>query len=153
FGQWQTHNEQLIMWPCGVILARATFFGSEVVSAVNDFAKAVFPTMSSTPEYFIFDNNCRLCAHQETIKDTHFCQTGMPVDVFHFNSKHKETDLYCQQHCNPAAYPELIEDGKWWFNTSTCEQTNVWLGGYQAILCDMGMHRYNFYLRFRPIYS
>ncbi|KIJ57565.1 hypothetical protein HYDPIDRAFT_104097, partial [Hydnomerulius pinastri MD-312] len=146
FGQRRTHNEQLIMRPCGVILARATFFGSEAVSAVNDFAKAVFPTTSSMPEYFVFDNNCKLRAHQEAIKDMHFSQTGMPVDVFHFNSKHKETDLYCQQHCNPAAFPELIEDGKWRFNTSICEQTNVWLGGYQAVLRDMGMHRYNFYL-------
>ncbi|KAG2756293.1 hypothetical protein P692DRAFT_20716153, partial [Suillus brevipes Sb2] len=24
--------------------------------------------------------------------------------------------------------------------------TNVWLGGYQAILRDMSVHRYNFYL-------
>jgi len=35
FGRRRTHNEQLIMRPCGVILSRATFFGSEAVSAVN----------------------------------------------------------------------------------------------------------------------
>ncbi|KAG1720182.1 hypothetical protein EDB19DRAFT_1930573 [Suillus lakei] len=131
--------EQLIMRPCGVILARATFFGSEAVSAVNEFAKAVFPTATSTPEYFVFDNNCKLRAHQDAIGDDHFAATGMPVDVFHFNSKHKETDTYCQQHCNPAAFPELISGGKWRFNTSICEQTNIWLGGYQAILRDMSM--------------
>ncbi|KIK73319.1 hypothetical protein PAXRUDRAFT_178760 [Paxillus rubicundulus Ve08.2h10] len=130
------------MWPCGVILARATFYGSEAVSAVN----AVFPTPDSTPEYFVFDNNCKLHAHQEVIQDQHFAHTGMPVNVFHFKSKHKETDNYCQQHCNPASFPELIQDGKWRFNTSICEQTNVWLGGYQAILCDMSVHWYNFYL-------
>ncbi|KAG2746555.1 hypothetical protein P692DRAFT_201877121 [Suillus brevipes Sb2] len=134
FGRRRTHNEQLIMRPCGVILARATFFGSEAVSAVNEFAKAVFPTAASTPEYFVFDNNCKLRAHQDTIGDDHFAATGMPVDVFHFNSKHKETDTYCQRHCNPAAFPELISGGKWRFNTSICEQTNVWLGGYQAIV-------------------
>jgi hypothetical protein len=22
------------------------------------------------------------------------------VDVFHFKSKHKETDIFCQKHCN-----------------------------------------------------
>ncbi|KIJ07033.1 hypothetical protein PAXINDRAFT_121288 [Paxillus involutus ATCC 200175] len=142
----ETVEESLIMRPCGVILARATFYGSEAVSAVNDFAKAVFPTPQSTPEYFIFDNNCKLRAHQEAIRDTHFSQTGFPVDVFHFNSKHKETDLYCQRHCNPAAFPDLLENGKWRFNTSICEQTNVWLGGYQAILRSMSVHRYNFYL-------
>ncbi|KAG1733287.1 hypothetical protein EDB19DRAFT_1929099 [Suillus lakei] len=125
---------------------RATFFGSEAVSAVNEFAKAVFPTATSTPEYFVFDNNCKLHAHQDAIGDDHFAATGMPVDVFHFNSKHKETDTYCQQHCNPAAFPELISGGKWRFNTSICEQTNIWLGGYQAILRDMSVHRYNFYL-------
>lgn len=35
FGGRRTHNEQLIMRPCGVILSRATFYGSEAVSAVN----------------------------------------------------------------------------------------------------------------------
>ncbi|KAG2034218.1 hypothetical protein BDR03DRAFT_935321 [Suillus americanus] len=126
--------------------ARATFFGSEAVSAVNEFAKTVFPTAVSTLEFFVFDNNCKLHAHQDTIGDDHFATTGMPVDVFHFNLKHKETDTYCQQHCNPATFPELISGGKWRFNTSICEQTNVWLGGYQAILRDMSVHWYNFYL-------
>jgi hypothetical protein len=70
----------------------------------------------------------------------------MPVDVFHFKSKHKESDTYCQQFCNPAAFPELINGDNWRINTSICEQTNVWLGGYQAILRDMESTRYNFYL-------
>ena len=35
FGTRRTHNEELIMRPCGIILARATFYGSEAVSAVN----------------------------------------------------------------------------------------------------------------------
>lgn len=35
FGKRRTHNEQLIMRPCGVIVSRATFYGSEAVSAVN----------------------------------------------------------------------------------------------------------------------
>lgn len=35
FGARRTHNEQLIMRPCGVILSLATFFGSEAISAVN----------------------------------------------------------------------------------------------------------------------
>lgn len=68
------------------------------------------------------------------------------MDVFHFRTKHKITDTHCQQYCNPAAFPELIQDGKWRVNTSICEQTNVWLGGYQAILHDMEVTRYNFYL-------
>ncbi|KAJ7508142.1 hypothetical protein B0H11DRAFT_1704742 [Mycena galericulata] len=145
-GRW-THNEQLIMRTCGVILSRATLFGSEAVSAVNTFAKATFPTPESTPEFFIFDNNCKLDAHQRANNDEHFKNTGKPVDVFHFKCKHKVTDLHCQRYCNPAAFREMIgPDGKWRFNTSICEQTNVWFGGYIAIVRDMEVTRYNFFL-------
>lgn len=35
FGRRRTHNEQLIMRPCGVILSRATFYGAEAISSVN----------------------------------------------------------------------------------------------------------------------
>lgn len=35
FSRRRTHNEQLIMRPCSIILSRATFFGSESVSAVK----------------------------------------------------------------------------------------------------------------------
>lgn len=80
------------------------------------------------------------------INDLHFQHTAMPVDVFHFNCKHKDTDGYCQQHCNPASFPELVVNGRWRVNMSICEQTNNWLGGYQSILRDMEMARYNFYL-------
>ncbi|KAJ7118529.1 hypothetical protein C8R43DRAFT_1137271 [Mycena crocata] len=147
FGGRRTHNEQLIMRTCGVILSRATLFGSEAVSAVNLFAKATFPTPESTPELFIFDNNCKLDAHQRAIHDKHFKNTGKPVNVFHFKCKHKVTDLHCQRYCNPAAFPEMIgPDGKWRFNTSICEQTNVWFGGYIAIVRDMEATRYNFFL-------
>jgi hypothetical protein len=98
------------------------------------------------PEYLFYDSNCRLRAHHLVIGDTHFKDTGLPVDVFHFANKHKVTNLPCQQHCNPAAFPELIHDGKWRFNTSICEQTNVWVNGYQAIVRDMEATRYNFFL-------
>jgi hypothetical protein len=37
-------------------------------------------------------------------------------------------------------------DGKWRFNTSICEQTNVWFGRYMAIVRDMEVMRYNFFL-------
>ncbi|KAK6984438.1 hypothetical protein R3P38DRAFT_3231659 [Favolaschia claudopus] len=129
------HNEQLIMRSCGVILSRATLFGSEAVSAVNDFAKANFPSPESNPEFFIFDNNCKLDAHQRAIGDHHFDNTGKPVDVFHFTCKHKLTDTHCQLYCNPAAFRELLDEhGNWRFNTSICEQTNVWFGGYIAVV-------------------
>jgi hypothetical protein len=34
FGRKRTHNEQLIVAPCGMIIARETFFGAEAVSSV-----------------------------------------------------------------------------------------------------------------------
>ncbi|KAH6907643.1 hypothetical protein BKA70DRAFT_1104746 [Coprinopsis sp. MPI-PUGE-AT-0042] len=147
FRRRRTHNEQFIIRPCGMIVARATFHGSEAISSVYDFAKATFPSSESTPEFFIFDNNCQLDKHLKAIGDLHFAKTGRPVDVFHFNCKHKESDIHCQMYCNPAAFAELIdENGHWVFNTSICEQTNVWLNGFLSILRDMEKTRYNFYL-------
>jgi hypothetical protein len=34
FGQCRTHNEQILVWLCGVIFARATFYHAEAVSNV-----------------------------------------------------------------------------------------------------------------------
>jgi CxC6 like cysteine cluster associated with KDZ transposases len=34
FGRNRTHNEQIIVTPCGIILARETFYGAEAVSSV-----------------------------------------------------------------------------------------------------------------------
>jgi hypothetical protein len=46
----------------------------------------------------------------------------------------------------PALFPDLTEDGKWRFNSSAAEMTNVWFGGYQALVRDMRVDRYNFFL-------
>ncbi len=35
FGRKRTHNEQLLLRPCGIFIARATFHGSEAISAVK----------------------------------------------------------------------------------------------------------------------
>ena len=34
FGRQRTHNEQVIVAPCGMIIARETFYGAEAVSTV-----------------------------------------------------------------------------------------------------------------------
>jgi hypothetical protein len=69
------------------------------------------------------------------------------VDVFHFKSKHKESNIKCGQHCNPYIWPELrTEDGKWQFNSSAAEQTNAWYGGLLAIVHNMQADRYKFFL-------
>lgn len=71
----------------------------------------------------------------------------MCVDAFHLRTKHKASDTFCRTRCDPKHYPELIKsDGAWYFNTSIAEQTNVWMGGYHAIVREMLPTKYNFFL-------
>jgi len=39
-----------------------------------------------------------------------------------------------------------MENGKWVFNSSAAEQTNAWIGGFLAIVREMRVERYNFFL-------
>lgn len=72
---------------------------------------------------------------------------GLSVDVFHFKCKHKETHTFCQENCNPAAFPELLrDDGGWFFNSSAAEQANAWMGGYHAMCREMLVDKYDFFL-------
>ncbi|TDL13731.1 hypothetical protein BD410DRAFT_734945 [Rickenella mellea] len=99
------------------------------------------------PSFIFFDNNCRLKQHLDSTNDHYFDHVGLPVDVFHAKTKHKETDEFCQRYCNPAAFPQLIGDNKKWvFNSSAAEQTNRWFGGFRSIVREMSPARYNFYL-------
>ncbi|PPQ76915.1 hypothetical protein CVT24_008929 [Panaeolus cyanescens] len=147
FGRRQTHSEQFMVHPCGIIVARATFYGSETVPQTVDMLKQVFRTPGSMPEYFIYDNCCGVYNHLQATDDPLLDKIGCPVDVFHFDCKHKKTDVICQQHCDPRKFPELIDsEGKWYFNTYICEQHNSWLRGYQAIFREMNGDKYNFIL-------
>ena len=95
----------------------------------------------------MFDSNCRLKLHVDKTQDPFWKNIALTVDVFHFKSKHSEQDIYCQTHCNPAAYPELkTDDGGWFFNSSIAEQTNVWLANYNSICREMRHDRFNFFL-------
>src|SRR5262245_50635748 len=100
------------------------------------------------PEHMIYDSNCDAKKQVLARNDTWFDDVGMCVDAWHFKCKHAKSDTFCQTHCNPANYPELMsEDGKgWFFNTSIAEQTNVWLGGYLSICREMLKVKYNFFL-------
>jgi len=98
------------------------------------------------PNHILFDNNCSL---KRLVKDDpDFANVGLSVDVFHFKCKHSEKDTFCQQHCNPALFPELMgEDGTGWYsNSSIAEQTNVWLGGFHAICREMLPDKFDFFL-------
>ena len=169
FGRKRTHNEEIIVAPCGVIIARATFYGAEAISsvAVSAYQVPVLPLLSYlarynqefimrtyadtnlTPEHIFFDNNCQLRRHvdkRDSTKDF-FRNITLSIDPFHFNSKHKDTDTFCQDHCNPAAFHELkTDDGRWYFNSSIAEQTNVWLANYNSMCREMRADRFNFFL-------
>ena len=79
--------------------------------------------------------------------DTFFDDIGLSVDPFHFNTKHKVSDTFCQRNCDPASFPELYaDDGTYYFNSSIAEQTNVWLANYNSVLREMRHDRFNFFL-------
>ncbi|KAI0049302.1 hypothetical protein FA95DRAFT_1489519 [Auriscalpium vulgare] len=144
-----THNEQLFVRCCGVIISRATFFGSEGISGVKDFLKATFPPTfpGSLPCYIFYDNNCQLRKHLLSTGDHYFDFSGLPVDVFHALTKHKASDLFCQLYCNPACFPELMgPDNRWIFNSSAAEQANNWFGRFLPVVHEMTVERYNFFL-------
>lgn len=133
FGQCQTHNEQILVWPCGVIFTRATMFGTEAVSNFLVMVKNVFSVPGAQkPEHIVYDTNCD--AQQQAEKDPWFKGVGMCVDTWNFHNKHAVTHTYCQLNCNPVLYPELMDTfSGWFFNTSIAEQTNAWLGGYHSM--------------------
>ncbi|KAF8573172.1 hypothetical protein K439DRAFT_1399876 [Ramaria rubella] len=153
-GWWWTHNKQLFVRCCGIITSCATFFVSKGIS--GDFLKVTFPACyhGAMPSYIFYDNNCHLMAHLMAhllhTGDTYFSNVGLLVDVFHFKSKHKETDIICQSHCNPARFRELVGGAdtrnQWIFNSSAAEQANVWFGKFTSNVREMLPHRYNFYL-------
>ncbi|KAK7016189.1 hypothetical protein VNI00_018973 [Paramarasmius palmivorus] len=151
FSQQQTHNEQIAVCPCGVIVGRTTFHGTEAVSNIDLLEQLFLKALCNIPgfqkpEGFIYDCACDL--HQQHQGDPWYNNVALCVDVFHFLNKHKVTHKHCQENCNPATYPKLMTDDKtgWFFNTSIAEQTNLWLGGYQAICRELGAIKFNFFL-------
>ncbi|KAJ7121167.1 hypothetical protein C8R44DRAFT_622980 [Mycena epipterygia] len=144
-----THNEQLMVRCCGVIISRATFFGSEAITA--DFIHVTFPPHypGSLPSYIFFDTNClliRYLAASQDPLDARLAAVGFPVDAFHASRKHKDSDAFCIANCSPVTFPEIVKGTEWIFNSSVAEQTNVWFGKFQPIVKEMSVLRYNFFL-------
>ncbi|KAG1853724.1 hypothetical protein DFJ58DRAFT_728119 [Suillus subalutaceus] len=138
FGCWHTHNEQLIVALCGMIIAQRTFFGAEGVASVKQFIKEVYAGEDAVkPNHIFFDNNCTLA--KMVMGDPFFDNIGLSVNIFHFKCKHSQTDTFCQENFNPEALPELHSDDRkgWWFNSSVAEQTNNWFGKYHPITREM----------------
>jgi hypothetical protein len=63
-----THNEQLIVAPCGIILACKTFYGAEGLATIIVSVCYTLPYMVQNDPYF---------------KDV-----GLFIDIFHFKCKH-----------------------------------------------------------------
>jgi hypothetical protein len=90
------------------------------------------------PSYIFYDNNCKLVRHLQSSGDHYFDSVGLPVDVFHHKSKHSIADTFCQTHCNPARFRELIgENDEWILNSSIAEEVNAWFGGFKSIVQEM----------------
>ncbi|KAJ7190873.1 hypothetical protein GGX14DRAFT_579467 [Mycena pura] len=151
FGRRRTHNEELCVASCGVILGRATFYGSEAPNGVRSFWMKLFPTKRALPQVLWHDNNCRIVAMLRNDPDPelahYFDSCALPVDIFHFKCKHKDRDEDCGRNCNAYIWPELrTADGQWRFNSSAAEQANAWLGGFQSMVREMAAERYDFFL-------
>ncbi|KAF9539067.1 hypothetical protein CPC08DRAFT_771030 [Agrocybe pediades] len=146
FGRRRTHNEELCVATCGVILGRATFYGSEAPNGVRTFWTKLFPTRRALPGVLFHDNSCRIAAMLRSEGDEYFKYSALPVDVFHFKSKHKESDTDCGTYCNPVLWKDLMTPQGFRFNSSAAEQANAWIGGYQAVVREMQADRYEFFL-------
>lgn len=118
---------------------------------------STFPTQphrypGCKPSFIFYDDNCSLWKFLMALDENSpirkfFERIGLPVDVFHFRSKHKEGDLVCQVHCNPANFPDLInENGSWVYNSSAAEQANRWIKKFKNILREMDSLTFNFFL-------
>ena len=111
----------------------------------------LFPTKASLPAVLWHDNNCHIVSMLWNDDDPYlwhyFDQSALPIDVFHFKCKHKETDIDCRHNCNPYIWPELqTAEVKWQFNSSAAKQANMWIGGFQAIVREMQIDWYTFFL-------
>ncbi|KAF7314043.1 hypothetical protein HMN09_00562900 [Mycena chlorophos] len=150
YGRVRSHSEQILVRSCGVVVGRATMHHAEAVSNLLYFTQEAFSVpRAHKPDFLIYDTACdaqrQVLTHPE--QWSWFRDVKFPVDVFHFLNKHGIYHEFCQEWCNPADFPELLgPDGRWFFNTSIAEQTNVWLGGYHSIVREMLPVKYDFLL-------
>ncbi|KAF9005725.1 hypothetical protein BDZ89DRAFT_966423 [Hymenopellis radicata] len=144
-----THNEQLFIFCCGVIVSRCTFFvaeGPENTQLFQEYLKRTFPHPALIPTHLFYDNACTLWKFLRAHNDPYWDAIRLVVDVFH-SHVHSDEDDVCQANCVPTLFPELkTADGKWQFNSSIAEQTNVWFGVFQSMARELSSIRYNFFL-------
>ncbi|KAG1873259.1 hypothetical protein C8R48DRAFT_593873, partial [Suillus tomentosus] len=143
-----TNNEQLIVRPCGIISGRGTMYHHEAISNVLILVEKIFSLPHAQKlQHMIYDSNCNVLREVESRNIKFFCGMGMCVDAFHHRTKHKASDTFCREWCDMRAYPELLDtNGKFYFNSSIAEQTNVWFGSFHNICWEMTPVKYDFFL-------
>ncbi|KAG1850679.1 hypothetical protein F4604DRAFT_1661024 [Suillus subluteus] len=148
FRRQRTNNEQLVVRPCGVINGRGTMYHHEAVSNVLVMIEQLYSLpRARKPQHLIYDSNCNALREVLNRRIKFFDGMGMCVDAFHHKNKHKASDTFCRDRCDMKAYPELLDDdGKYYFNSSIAEQTNVWFGAFHNICREMTPVRYDFFL-------
>ncbi|KAG8849067.1 hypothetical protein FRC20_002395 [Serendipita sp. 405] len=146
FGRKRTFCEELVVLSCGIVIGRTTFYGSEAPNGVVTFWEHLFPTPQSVPTFMWYDNNCHVKKILRNEPEHRLNQVALPVDVFHFKTKHKDNDKFCGEHCNPILWPELRDGDKWTFNSSAAEQVNAWIGGFLAMVREMREENCAFFL-------
>ncbi|KAJ3866310.1 hypothetical protein EV359DRAFT_36897 [Lentinula novae-zelandiae] len=147
FGRNRTHAEVVMHRPCGIMIRRKTCYKAETLSHITDSFHWL-DNHGLLPDVSFYDNNCRLYRYLRAHDDPLLGKLALPVDVFHWKSKHKKSDIDCSYHCSPYSFPELRinEHGQWYFNSSIAEQNNIWLGGYHSMLREMGHVKYDYFL-------
>nr|GAT61216.1 predicted protein [Mycena chlorophos] len=61
-----THNDQLFILCCGIIISRTTFYHDEGVSSVAQFLRSTFPKPWLLPTHIFYDHACGLLQHLQT---------------------------------------------------------------------------------------
>ena len=110
------------------------------------FKKLFSLSQACKPQYMIYDSNCNALQEVYSCKIHFFNGMGMCVNAFHHRTKHKASDTFCWKNCSMKAYPKLLNDGGYYFNSSIAEQTNVWFGGFHNICREMTPVKYDFFL-------
>ncbi|KAF7316637.1 hypothetical protein HMN09_00396300 [Mycena chlorophos] len=152
FARLRSHNEFGISFTCGIWAQRRPCIRTKQYPMHCCVFRSLFPSralasptsLSTTPTV---TPSSRLKRTRTPI-GAGSRMSAYPWDVFHFLHKHGVGHTFCQEWCNPAKFPELMNEDrtKWWFNTSIAEQNNVWLGGYHSMCREMGAVKYNFFL-------
>ena len=134
---------------CGRILSISSLHGSESLSEVYMHVVSFFENHGERlPNEFGYDDGCHLRRFSEIRKDV--TEKASPfwerigkriyVDRFHFK-KHKRTNGYCQEHCNPKDNESIVNA-----NTEICEQSFRWFARHKYSLNHMSPARFRFFL-------